>query len=701
MWFDVFSWLVWGLPLLSSIFVIPIARFSSKARDYFAIMITLVTTLLSFSLIFGVQLSAEEYFGSSAAWIPSFGITAGVFVDPLGVLFAVLIAFFGLIISVYSLGYMKGEKGLTRYYFFLLLFIGSMIGLVLSDNFLQIFIFWEMVGLCSYSLISFWYKRQESIQAGAKVFLMTRIGDVSLLAAIGLLYANLGSFSFRYAILNIGTIPTPTLTIIAFLVLGGAIAKSAQLPLHTWLYGAMEAPTSVSALLHSATMVKAGIYLVARFLLILGPLAYSLPMWLPSIVWIGVLTAFVGATLAFYTSDIKGVLAYSTISQLGFMMAALGTVSLHSQLGWFASLFHMMSHAFFEGLGFLLAGCIIHSIGTRDMRLMGGLRKAMPVTFILSVIMILTTSGLPPFAAFFSKGLIITSLIETGNWFQVGLIYFTAALTFAYSLRFITLIFMGKKSEFLKSLHLHESSKIMLAPAVVLGILCVVWGLIGPQIGGFMRIEEPISLVGAFLSLETLSFFTILIPTGLIIYLTYYKKSEIMTRIRNSSNIFTTILKHEYFFDDFYRKIVSGGIERFSTNLSSGNEKVINQVGTSGRGILYFSNIIKNGNEKVINQVGTSGRGILYFSKVVQKVEVSFFSQFPKLIADFIVKSAHVIKKYIEVSLDELLGVLAHRTLHYSSKIKTVPQTSLQHYIVAALIGFILIVVLVLIAMGV
>jgi len=676
MWFDAFSWLVWGLPLLSSIFVIPIAHFSSKIRDYFAILVTLITTLLSLSLIFGVQLNAEEYFGSSTAWIPSFGITAGVFVDPLGVLFAVLIAFFGLIISVYSLSYMKGEEGLTRYYFFFLLFIGSMIGLVLSDNFLQMFIFWEMVGLCSYSLISFWYKRQESIRAGAKVFLMTRIGDVSLLAAIGLLYANLGSFSFRYAILNIGTIPTPTLTIIAFLVLGGAIAKSAQLPLHTWLYGAMEAPTSVSALLHSATMVKAGIYLIARFLLILGPLAYSLPLWLPSIAWIGVLTAFVGATLAFYTPDIKGVLAYSTISQLGFMMAALGTVSLHSQLGWFASLFHMMSHAFFEGLGFLLAGCIIHSIGTRDMRLMGGLKKAMPVTFVLSVLMILTTSGLPPFAAFFSKGLIITSLIETGNWFQVGLIYFTAALTFAYSLRFITLIFMGKKSEFLKTLHLHEASKIMLFPAVVLGILCVIWGLLGPQIARFMRIEETVSLVEAFLSLETLSFFTILIPTGLIIYLAYYKKSEAMIRIRNNSNIFTTILKHGYFFDDFYQWVVGSGLGLFSNNL-------------------------RNGNEKIMNKVGISGRGVLYFSKFVRKVDEIVFNRFPPLIADFTIKSAHVIKKYIDVSLDELLGVLVHRTLHYSSKIKTVPQTSLQHYIVAALIGFILILILLLIAMGV
>jgi len=676
MWFDVFSWLVWVLPLISSIFVIPIARFNSKLRDYFAVLVTFVTTLFALFLVFGVQIGSEEYFSSSVAWIPSFEITAGVFVDPLSVLFTVLIAFFGLMISIYSLSYMKGEKGLTRYYFFFLLFIGSMIGLVLSDNFLQMFIFWEMVGLCSYSLISFWYNRQESIQAGAKVFLMTRIGDVSLLAAIGLLYASLGSFSFRYTILNIGTIPIPTLTIIAFLVLGGAMAKSAQLPLHTWLYGAMEAPTSVSALLHSATMVKAGIYLIARFLLILGPLAYSLSMWLPAITWIGIITAVVGATLAFYTPDIKGVLAYSTISQLGFMMAALGTVSLHSQLGWFASLFHMMSHAFFEGLGFLLAGCVIHSIGTRDMRLMGGLRKVMPITFGLSVLMVLTTSGLPPFAAFFSKGLIIESLIESGNMVQVGLIYFTAALTFVYSLRFLKLVFLGKQSEFLKNLHAHEASKTMLYPAVVLGVLCVIWGMLGPWVGGFMHFEGELSLIGAFFSLETLVFFLILIPASLIIYLTYYKESGMMIRIRNNAHSFTKVLSHGYFFDDFYNKVIVAGI-------------------------LYFARGLRYGNEKVMDKVGVSGRGIIYSATFVKKIEEIIFSRIPQLIADFSIKSAHVIQKYVEVSLDELLGILAHRTLHYSSKIKTIPQTSLQHYIVAALIGFMLIFILLLMAIGV
>jgi NADH-quinone oxidoreductase subunit L len=648
---DVPSWLVWIFPLISSLFVPLVARFSGKARNYFVVIITFITAAFAFLLIPDVYFGSAGFFDLSTPWIPSSGINAGVFIDPLSVLFTVLVAFFGLIIAIYSLGYMKGEEGLTRYYFFLLLFIGSMIGLVISDNFLQMFIFWEMVGLCSYALISFWYKRPESVRAGVKVFLMTRIGDISLLGAIGILYAYLGSFSFRYTIANIGTIPVPALTAVAFLALGGAIAKSAQLPLHTWLYSAMEAPTSVSAILHAATMVKAGVYLIARVILILGPLAFSLPLWLPSVASVGVLTAFIGATLAFYTPDIKGVLAYSTVSQLGFMMAALGTVSSSSSLGWFASLFHMMSHAFFEGLGFLLAGGIIHAIGTRDMRLMGGLRKAMPITFGLAIIMILTTSGLPPFAAFFSKGLVISSITETGNLWQVILIYATTALTFAYSLRFITLTFLGKESEHLEKLHVHEAPKIMLYPAVILAGLCVVWGFVEPWLGSFMRAGGELSLLGAFFNMETPIFFAILVPTGLIIYLTYYKRTEVMTKIRTSSNPLATVLKHGYFFDDLYERIIANRT--------------------------------------------------ISFSKGIRTVEVVLFNWIPVIVATSVINLANAVHKYLDVFADELLSIIAHRTLRSASKMKNIPQTSLQHYISAALLGFILILILIILTMGV
>ena len=647
---DVSSWLVWLLPLISCLFVPVVARLGGKAKEYYAVIVTLVTTVLAFSLVPDVISNPGAVLGSSFPWISS-SVNAGVFIDPLSVLFALLISFFGLIISVYSLGYMKGEEGLTRYYFFLLLFIGSMIGLVVSDNFLQLFIFWEMVGLCSYSLISFWYKRPESVHAGAKVFLMTRIGDICLLGAIGILYLSLNSFSFRYAMANIPSIPLPNLTAIAFLLLGAAIAKSAQLPLHTWLFGAMEAPTSVSALLHAATMVKAGIYLVARFIFIAGLAVATIPYWLPIVAWVGVLTAFIGATMALSTPDIKGVLAYSTVSQLGFMMAALGTAELASSLGWFASLFHMMSHAFFEGLGFLLAGGIIHALGTRDMRLMGGLRKAMPVAFGLTIIMILTTSGLPPFAAFFSKGAVITSISETGNLWQTMLIYATTAITFAYSLRFITLTFMGKKSEHIEKLHVHEAPKIMLAPAVVLGFLCVAWGFVQPWLGSFLGVQSEVSLLGSFFNLETPIFLAILVPTGLLIYLTYYKNSEIMMKIRSSKNPLTTLLNHGYGFDDLYENIIA--------------------------------------------------KGTVALSNGIRSFENAAFGVFPQLVAGFVISFAINVHKYLDVLADQLLNLVANRTLSSASKMKKVPSSSLQHYLAAALLGFILILILIIATIGV
>jgi NADH:ubiquinone oxidoreductase subunit 5 (subunit L)/multisubunit Na+/H+ antiporter MnhA subunit len=321
-------------------------------------------------------------------------------------------------------------------------------------------------------------------------------------------------------------------------------------------------------------MVKAGIYLLSRFILIFAAapaLIIALqPLWFPTIAWIGVLTAIVGATLALTTTDIKGVLAYSTVSQIGFMMAGLGAAATSGGLigdGWFASLFHMVSHAFFEGLGFLLAGGIIHAIGTRDMRLMGGLRKAMPISFALMAIMIITTSGLPPFAAFFSKGLIVTSVTDAGYLAQVVILYATMAITFAYVVRMFSLVFMGKQSEHLQKQHVHEAPKIMLIPAMILAGLCIVWGVAEPLVASFMHVNLAEGLLGAFTSIEFPIFIVLLIPTGLIAYFSYYKGFQGVRNFAASKNPIIIMLKHAYFFDDFYGA-VSKGINKFSDGLT-------------------------------------------------------------------------------------------------------------------------------------
>ncbi|MGA3111560.1 MAG: NADH-quinone oxidoreductase subunit L [Candidatus Bathyarchaeia archaeon] len=641
------AWLVWILPLVACMFVPLIAKKGDKIRNYFVIAIMAATAALALSLVPDVFSGNGQATVRTIAWIPQ--ISAGVYIDPLSVLFTCLVAFFGLIIAIYSWGYMKGEEGLSRYYFWIMLFIGSMIGLVITDNLLQMFIFWEMVGLCSYALVAFWFKRPASVNAGNKVFIMTRIGDISLLAAIGILYAGplvggqaIASFSFRGIIAALtagataGTLNTGLLVVVFFLVLGGAIAKSAQLPLFTWLYSAMEAPTSVSALLHAATMVKAGVYLLARFILIATvatPLIVALqPLWFPTVAWIGVLTAFVGATLAITTTDIKGVLAYSTVSQIGFMMAGLGAaVTGAVSIGWFASLFHMVSHAFFEGLGFLIAGGIIHAIGTRDMRLMGGLRKYMPISFILMGIMIITTSGLPPFASFFSKGLIISSVtnisaisLTSASTIQAIILYATAAITFAYCIRMFSLVFMGKESENLQKQHVHEAPKVMLIPAAILTGLCVVWGLSMPLVVNFMHLNNlGISLLGSFIDIETPIFLALLVPTGLLVYWAYYKNNMSIRSLGGGKNPIATMLNHAYFFDDAYYALVKG--------------------------------------------IGKFSDGLKYVDDLANLGLASFAGGFERV----------------------------------SLKLKKVPSTTIQNYLAAGIVGFILIVVLIILTVGV
>jgi len=669
-------WLVWIIPTLSSLFVPLIARLGEKARDYFAVIASLASTVFAFSMVPDVYFDVLTNQEPTVPWMPVLGVNVGVFIDPLSILFANLIAFFSLVIIIYSLGYMAGEEGLNRYYFFMLLFIGSMIGLVLSDNFLQMFVFWEMVGLCSYSLVSFWYKRPEAVRAGIKVFLMTRVGDVCLLAAIVLLYDSLGSFSFSYMIENIETVPLPTLTTVAFLMLGGAVAKSAQIPLHTWLYSAMEAPTSVSALLHGATMVKAGVYLIARLFILFGPLMPLIPMWLPSVAWIGAITAFVGATLAVHTPDIKGVPAYSTISQIGFMMAALGAASSPSSMGWFAGLFHLISHAFFQGLGFLTIGGIVHTLGTRDMRLMGGLRKAMPITFGLSIVVMLARTGVPPFASFFSKGLIISSLWSTGDVLLVLTIYASTAITFAYTLRFIILTFLREKSDYLKKVHLHEAPKIMLFSSGILAVLCTVWGLLGNLIAKFMHVNVEIGLSEVFSS-STLIFLLILFLGGFSIYVTYYRKSVLLEKTRRTLLVpLNTVLEYGFFFDVFYKKVIAKGVIEVS--------KGLRYVEVTGFGRLPY----------------LFANAIVGFSHNVHKyIEKAIFDRLPQSTANRVINLAYNTRKYLDVFVDEILYIAANRTLSSASKIKKTHSGSLPHFIAAALIGFLILLILIMVTM--
>ena len=480
------SFLVWGLPLIAAVLV-PLASLHPKVRDGFAIIIGFLTALIATTLIPAV-LQGPPYPNPKITWvfIPNlFKIEIGVLVDPLSVFMCNVVAWIGALILLYSLGYMAGDKSLTRYWFFMLLFIGSMIGLVMADNFLLLYIFWEMVGLCSYALIGFWYERPEARKAGMKAFIVTRVGDVFLLVGIILIYLNVGSFSFSDLVTTLKTLaPLPAVfTIIPLLLLGGAIGKSAQLPLHTWLPDAMEGPTTVSALIHAATMVKAGVYLMARTHMIYMTVAPE--VWLTALIWVGALTAFVSATAGLAAVDIKRVWAYSTISQIGYMMSALG---LAVGAGVFVSQFHLMSHAVFKALLFLSAGVIIHSLGgMRDMRNYGGLRHDAPITFATCLVGVFALSGIFPFNGFWSKDLILKIAVETGNLWAFIILYITAIITVAYSFRVIFLTFLGKKSEYAKRFHIHEP-KVMTIPLLILAALCFITGFFEHDFAQFLGI---------------------------------------------------------------------------------------------------------------------------------------------------------------------------------------------------------------------
>ncbi len=479
------EWLVWALPFIAIPFVLLLSRWQ-RARDWFAAIIVGTSFLLAVSLLLEAQ--GGRTIDSSIPWLSAYGFAVTAHVDSLAAFLAVIVNSLGFLIVVYSQGYMGHETGLPRYYSLVLLFIGAMTGLVLAGNFLQLYVFWEIVGICSAFLIAFWYDRPEVVRAGLKAFLVTRVGDAALLIGLVWLYVSTGSVDFQRlgTLASQGIIPVSLLTGTGILVLVGAMGKSAQVPLHVWLPDAMEGPTTVSALIHAATMVNAGVYLVARTY----PIFSLSSTWLTMVGWVGIISALLAASIATVTMDIKRVLAYSTISQLGLMFAALGT---GTSGGWFASQFHLMSQGFFKALAFLAAGSIIHMLGTRDMSEMGGLRKRMPITFIAFLFATLALVGVPPFVGFFSKDLIITELSLANMNIQVWLVVVVSVLSSFYMFRALFKIFFGPESKIAREKDIHEAPKIMTVPLMILSVCVVVLGFTEQSAAGLLGFTQTLA----------------------------------------------------------------------------------------------------------------------------------------------------------------------------------------------------------------
>ena len=436
-------------------------------------------------MYFGAGRDASGVFPQTVAWnsvwLPISGnlhIDLGFMLDPISVMMLVVISTVSLMVHIYSFGYMKGERGFQRYYAFLSLFTMSMLGLVVATNIFQMYIFWELVGVSSYLLIGFYYTKKEAIAASKKAFIVTRFADLGFLVGILIYGYYTQSFSFTPDSSVMGVAKTMLPLALGLMFIGGA-GKSAMFPLHIWLPDAMEGPTPVSALIHAATMVVAGVYLVARmFPLFIG---YA-PEVLHITAYVGAFTALYAAVVACVQSDIKRVLAFSTISQIGFMIVALGVCTSadphEGGLGYMASMFHLFTHAMFKALLFLGAGCIIHAVHSNEMSTMGGLRKYMPVTHVTFLVACLAIAGIWPLSGFFSKDEILAACFRFSP-VMGGLMTFIAGLTAFYMFRLYYCIFWGREN---KELHAeqtpHEAPKSMTFPLVFLAAVTLVAGFI-------------------------------------------------------------------------------------------------------------------------------------------------------------------------------------------------------------------------------
>ena len=477
------------LPLLSFVFTGLLGtRLKPKAAGLIGTLTTATVAALSYWTAisyFGAGRDASGVFPTRTAWnsvwLPftdSLHIDIGFMLDPISVMMLIVISTVSLMVHIYSFGYMKDERGFQRYYAFLSLFTMSMLGLVVATNIFQMYIFWELVGVSSYLLIGFYYTKKEAIAASKKAFIVTRFADLGFLIGILIFGYYTGTFSFTADSEAYGLAKTMLPLALGLMFIGGA-GKSAMFPLHIWLPDAMEGPTPVSALIHAATMVVAGVYLVARmFPLFIG---YA-PDVLHITAYVGAFTALYAAIVACVQSDIKRVLAFSTISQIGFMIVALGVCTSadphEGGLGSMASMFHLFTHAMFKALLFLGAGCIIHAVHSNEMSAMGGLRKYMPVTHITFLIACLAIAGIWPLSGFFSKDEILAACFGFSPWMG-GLMTFIAGLTAFYMFRLYYCIFWGKEDKELHAEHRpHEAPLSMTAPLVFLAVVTLVAGWI-------------------------------------------------------------------------------------------------------------------------------------------------------------------------------------------------------------------------------
>ena len=540
------AWIIPALPLAAFTLIV----FFTHRRRALSAGISIGAIVTAFALSLPILFSILADHGPhefSITWLDfgTWDLQIGLLLDPLTAVMLLVVTIVSSCVQIYSVGYMHGDPRYSRYFAYLSLFTFSMLGLVLANNFAEIFIFWELVGLTSYLLIGFWFEKKSAADAGKKAFITTRTGDLGFIVGILLVFSACGTLNFQEVFHKIeaGAFAGGLVTAAAIFIFAGAVGKSAQFPLHVWLPDAMEGPTPVSALIHAATMVAAGVYLVARTMTIFA--ASETASLVVAI--IGITTSLMAASIGLVQNDIKRVLAYSTVSQLGYMIMVLG---LH---GYTAGTFHLMTHAFFKALLFLAAGSVIHAVHTNDLQEMGGLGRKMKTTAATMFIASFSIAGIFPLSGFWSKDEIIAIAAHYPVFLVLALI--VAFMTAFYMFRLCFLTFTGEPRDHHKFEHAHESPRSMTGPLVFLAALSVCAGWVGiPWLehgfSSFVYHGEPHHEAPNVL-LMLLSLVVGLSGIGLA-YLMYYKKSISADAIAEKFKPIYTLLYNKYYFDEIY-----------------------------------------------------------------------------------------------------------------------------------------------------
>jgi NADH-quinone oxidoreductase subunit L len=553
--------LIPALPLAAAVINFLFGRWYLKTVSALIAIAAVGGAFLLSVAVFIQQLGADDPLHQNLyTWIPAgqFDVPLNLYVDQLTVIMLLVVTSVSLLVHIYSVGYMHGDPGYYRFFSYLPLFVFSMLMLVLADNFLVIFFGWEAVGLSSYLLIGYYFRRKSAADAAKKAFIVNRIGDFGFGIGIMLIFVHLGTVMFEETFANIGTLGGTTITIIALLLFTGAIGKSAQLPLFVWLPDAMEGPTPVSALIHAATMVTAGVYMVARTYPIFIQSADA--MLVVSIV--GIVTALIAATIAITQYDIKRVVAYSTVSQLGFMVFALGVGA------WVAAIFHLLTHAFFKGLLFLGSGSVIHGMHEeQDMRRMGGLKKYMPITYWTFLIAAAANAGIFPLAGFWSKDEILVGAYLNHSYIIMTLGFVAAFFTSLYMFRVVFMTFHGEERFDHDRVHPHESPMVMAIPLMILAFLAATVGFIGfpPEDGWIHDFLHPVFALAEVHHVtvtETLIFgvaSTLVAVAGIAVaYMAYMKRSETFSPKVWSERVpwAYSLFYNKWYFDEIYQATI-------------------------------------------------------------------------------------------------------------------------------------------------